>query len=72
MGAERYHLVFLLIGFFSAVHALRIGWPGWALLLTASNVVFNVYPILLQRYNRLRVARVCPGWARAETRKDAA
>jgi hypothetical protein len=27
--------------------------------LAVSNVIFNVYPILLQRYNRGRIARLC-------------
>jgi hypothetical protein len=57
-GAERNHLVFMLMGSLSAGYALSIGWPGWAAALAATNVVFNVYPILLQRYNRLRLARV--------------
>ena len=57
-SAERHHLVFLLMGLFSAGFALSIGWRGWAATLAASNVVFNVYPILLQRYNRLRIARI--------------
>lgn len=65
-GAERNHLVFFLMGLLTTVYALRIGWHGWALALTASNVVFNVYPVLLQRYNRLRIARICPLWALPE------
>jgi hypothetical protein len=63
-GAERNHLVFLLMGLLTAAHAWRIGWLGWAAGLTASNVIFNAYPILLQRYNRIRASRVCPEWAR--------
>jgi len=60
-GAERNHLVFLLMALLTIAHAARIGWYGWAAFLTASNVVFNVYPILLQRYNRGRIARTCRG-----------
>lgn len=47
------------MGLLSAGYALSLGWHGWAATLVASNVVFNVYPILLQRYNRLRIARTC-------------
>jgi hypothetical protein len=57
-GAERNHLVFLLMGTFSALYAAAVGWYGWAVGLSASNVAFNVYPILLQRYNRARVERL--------------
>ncbi len=56
--SERNHMVLLLMGVFTAGYAARIGWNGWALGLTASNVVFNLYPILLQRYNRCRIERV--------------
>jgi hypothetical protein len=63
-SAERHHLVFLLMGSLSAGYAQSIGWRGWAAVLAASNVVFNVYPILLQRYNRLRIDRACGASAR--------
>jgi hypothetical protein len=56
--SERSHLVLLLMGAFTAAYAARIGWYGWAIALTASNLVFNLYPILLQRYNRCRIARL--------------
>ncbi len=53
-AVERWHLVLLLMSLFSAIHALRIGWYGWAAALTAGNVICNAYPILLQRYHRAR------------------
>jgi hypothetical protein len=56
--AERNHLVLLMMGVLTAGYALRIGWYGWAVGLTAGNVVFNLYPILLQRYNRCRILRI--------------
>lgn len=52
---ERWHLVLFLLGTFTQIYALRIGWYVWFLVLCAGNVVFNLYPILLQRYNRARV-----------------
>ena len=55
---EKNHLVLLLMALFSALYAARLGWTGWALGLTASNVLFNLYPVLLQRYNRCRIERV--------------
>lgn len=42
----------------SAAFALRLGWSGWAVYLTAGNIVVNLYPILLQRYTRARLAAV--------------
>jgi hypothetical protein len=57
-GAERNHLVFLSMAVLTITYAVWIEWYGWALGLAVSNVVFNVYPILLQRYNRLRISRI--------------
>ncbi len=58
-SGERAHLVFLLMGMFTAVYAARIGWHRWALLLTLGNTLFNLYPVMLQRYNRARI-RIIP------------
>jgi hypothetical protein len=58
-SGERAHLVFLLMGLFTAVYAARIGWHRWALFLTLGNVAFNLYPVMLQRYNRARL-RIIP------------
>ena len=55
---ERNHLVLMMMCAATAVYAARIGWYGWALAITAGNVVFNLYPILLQRYNRCRIERL--------------
>lgn len=49
----------LRMGLFTADYAARIGWCRWAVFLTLGNAVFNLYPVLLQRYNRARV-RIIP------------
>jgi hypothetical protein len=56
--SERSHLVLLVAGLLTAAYAARIGWNGWAVGLTASNVVFNLYPVFLQRYTRCRIAKL--------------
>jgi hypothetical protein len=56
--SERSHLVLLVLGAQSAAFAFAIGWTGWALYLTAGNVLINLYPIFLQRYTRARLAKV--------------
>ncbi len=53
--SEKSHLVMLVLGGMSAAFAWTIGWPGWALYLGAGNVLVNVYPVLLQRYTRVRL-----------------
>lgn len=54
---EKTHVVSLVIGFASSMFAWHIGWTGWAAYLAGGNIVFNVYPILLQRYTRARLVR---------------
>lgn len=53
--SERGHVVLLALGLVSAAFAWRLGWHGWAVYLSAGNLVVNVYPILLQRYTRARI-----------------
>ncbi len=55
---EKSHMVWLLVGLVSAAYAWRIGWQGWAIYLTAGNLLVNLYPILLQRYTRSRLLPV--------------
>ena len=56
--AETAHLITLV--FFAAITAVAIAAGSYipALLLTAFNVGFNVYPIMVQRYNRHRMLRL--------------
>lgn len=56
--SEKSHLVMLVLGGMSAWFALMIGWTGWALYLTVGNVLVNLYPVLLQRYTRVRLIGV--------------
>jgi hypothetical protein len=58
IASEQSHLVLLLAGFATCAYAWRIGWDGWAWYLFVANVAANVYPILLQRYTRTRLARL--------------
>jgi hypothetical protein len=53
---ERFHLG--LFGFFlgSSLYALWQGQWGWALLIMVTNLGYNVYPVWLQQYIRLRLA----------------
>ncbi len=53
--SERGHWVLLALGVLSAVYAWSLGWRGWAVYLSAGNVLVNAYPILLQRYTRGRL-----------------
>jgi len=56
--AEVGHLMFFVAGSATAAFAAAIGVPGWAGVISVGNVIANVLPILLQRYNRGRVSRI--------------
>lgn len=56
--SERGHLVLLALGVLSAAYALSLEWHGWAVYLSAGNVVVNIYPIMLQRYTRCRIRAI--------------
>ena len=55
---EKGHLVLLAFGFGTALVALLIGWRGWAAYLAVTNILANLYPVLLQRYTRARISRL--------------
>ena len=58
MTGEKSHLVCLMFGAVTSAYLLAIGWNGWAAWTIATNIVANLYPILLQRYTRGRLARL--------------
>jgi len=55
---EKIHTAMLLFFGCSTIAALIKGYTVWAVLLTLTNLVFNVYPNLLQQYNRLRLRQI--------------
>jgi len=54
---ERFHWAVLLFFLLSSLYGIAHGFPGWALLITIINVVYNLYPIWLQQYIRVRLNR---------------
>lgn len=52
---ERFHLVLFLFFGLTSLYALAHGHAGWAGLLTLTNVGYNLYPMWLQQYIRLRL-----------------
>lgn len=52
---ERFHFILLLFFLFTAVYAAAQGRGWWALLICFSNLLYNLYPMWLQQYNRLRL-----------------
>jgi hypothetical protein len=54
---ERFHWTVLLFFLLASLYGITHGYPGWALLITIINVVYNLYPIWLQQYIRVRLNR---------------
>ncbi|GGG38787.1 hypothetical protein GCM10011378_13850 [Hymenobacter glacieicola] len=53
---ERFHVAALLVFLWAGAYAAVQGYWGWAGLLTLLNMGYNLYPIWLQQYLRLRLA----------------
>jgi len=55
---ERYHLICFLFFLFTAVYAIIAAQYAFALIIIIANTIYNICPILLQQYNRARLARL--------------
>ncbi|MDB5268566.1 MAG: hypothetical protein JWP58_1606 [Hymenobacter sp.] len=53
---ERFHLGLFLFFLFAGGYAVGQGQAGWAGLITLANVGYNLYPMWLQQYVRVRLA----------------
>jgi hypothetical protein len=54
---EQFHLVMFVFFLLISVYAVVRGYLGWALLLTLLNILYNLYPMWLQQYLRLRLSK---------------
>ncbi len=52
---ERFHYCCFILFTLSICSAFLTQKPGMALLILLCNITYNVYPILLQQYNRIRI-----------------
>lgn len=52
---ERFHLVGLVFFLLTTLYAAALGYAGWVGLLLLTNVVYNLYPMWLQQYIRVRL-----------------
>lgn len=54
---EKYHLAAFVFFFLTMVLAFKDGAPGLGLWVLAANLIYNMYPILIQHYNKLRLPK---------------
>jgi hypothetical protein len=52
---EKFHFVLFIFFILATVYALSKKYFGWALILTLTNLVYNIYPNLLQQYIRIKL-----------------
>ncbi|QDA60242.1 glycosyl-4,4'-diaponeurosporenoate acyltransferase CrtO family protein [Hymenobacter jejuensis] len=57
---ERFHLVLFVFFLLTSFYAVAQGYWRWALLLTLLNVGYNLYPMWLQQYIRVRLEPKAP------------
>jgi len=57
-SAEAGHGIIFLLMLGLALYVLARGWWDAAGWLTLFNFIFNAYPVMLQRYNRIRLVRI--------------
>lgn len=55
---EKIHFSMFVFFLLTSMYALVKGYVWWAAIITINNLVFNLYPNLLQQYNRLRLRRM--------------
>lgn len=58
MMYERFHLFLLMFFTLSSLLAVLNKNYVVAILIFTSNIIFNLYPVMLQQYNRMRIAKL--------------
>ena len=54
LGYQRFHLACLIFFFISMMRALTLDAFDFFIAILIMNVIYNVYPLLIQQYNTLR------------------
>jgi len=52
---EKFHFVMFLFFFFVTIYAIKSNFLLWAAIISINNIIYNIYPCLLQQYIRLRL-----------------
>ena len=55
---EKFHFILFVFFFATMLFAINNGFYIWASFLLIANVFYNVYPILLQQFIRIRLRRI--------------
>ncbi|RFS18516.1 hypothetical protein [Emticicia sp. C21] len=52
---EKFHYVVFVFFMCIMVYAIMRGLVGWVVFIGVANIIYNLYPIFLQQYNRIRI-----------------
>ncbi|RYU96325.1 glycosyl-4,4'-diaponeurosporenoate acyltransferase CrtO family protein [Emticicia agri] len=52
---EKFHYLIFIFFLCLTIYALMLGLIGWAVFIAIANIIYNLYPIFLQQYNRIRI-----------------
>jgi hypothetical protein len=55
---ERFHFLCFVFFFLTFINSLFTDQYGPAAFIMVTNIIYNIYPILLQQYNKLRILRL--------------
>jgi len=58
---ERFHFICLAFFLLTTLYAIVLTNFAIALMITLANVIYNVIPLLLQQYNKLRIKKLLKG-----------
>jgi len=52
---EKFHYLVFIFFLCLSIYAFLQGLAGWGIFISLANIVYNLYPIFLQQYNRIRI-----------------
>ena len=55
---EKFHFIVFVFFLFTTLYALMRGHGWWVFVIMITNLIYNVYPIFLQQYNRIRIRQL--------------
>lgn len=52
---EKFHYIVFVFFICLMIYAIAEKLIGWAIFISIANIIYNLYPIILQQYNRIRI-----------------
>ncbi len=52
---EKFHYLVFIFFICISIYAFMLGLVTWGIFINIANIIYNLYPIFLQQYNRIRI-----------------